>query len=1766
MRPRPITFASAAPLVLLWLVAYVTSGQADERTYSPVKRLAFRDPNINYFYEVTSYNVSSPREPQPLSVIRVFKTKLDDATLKPVGKNELVQTLTSFGPGLVDFDLHCLPSHCYLVTVTARPHENVDLYAWQRTQFDHQAQRSSYAIPSAVKLFRIHNGFYIAIAQQQLHLEPYKTELRQYQRGNNFKSKLIGCAVFKFRKGAESALKYHQYIKLPFQPFDVDKFESLSASRNLNGQQLRNHFVVFGEDLNGWPENSAQYASHLYKWSPIDDQFWPSRLTRSIKIIKPKGVYGPKIIQFPGEQLFINVSTPQALPPPPIIDPLAQISQCFSQLDRALAFRELMSRKLIDLSQTLWRAPQGTGMAFIAQTEVTAQVIVHGNVVVRGSFASSPHISVIQPGIVPIQNVTTYARGHSPALINDLLDRASNKLNHIQLKLAQAVSIFGGAVEINSPVRLFAPISANLVNFGHSGIYNSDVRINGLPFRQLEHELLAMRGHQDIANRVVFEGNVYADLLEIHSSINNMYYLRDALDVTTPRLQIIEAPALAFGQPPLAFQHLITNEVWLTPSTPVNDIVLADFITRAIPYEQIIYGNKHISHLTAISSFDVMGPGVLINDYDIAMLAENAIRLRAGGEQILEASQLTFAQAIRVKKLYIQGLINNQINVSTIIHDSVKRIDNQVQRIYGFKRFAAGLRIARLTTDGSINGVPIRNVFNLNHLPPYADYATNTIPAPITGNFAFTAPVTIGGELDARLVNGVDLSKFVVRRAPIAAYNVTGNLVHLPQIVRGHKIFLRPLRVLNGISMLDARADNITLIGPSLVNGYDVRVVHSNMQNMMLNPKEIFIDTLELEGNLNLGSLNGSVPILGGIGYCPIDAFRSRVVLAGDEQQVIDAPISVDSLFAYSASFEANAINDQFNIPEDFVLRMPYVSQFNNDSVNFQTVHGRKSFERIVIGHSDRHPVLPPPMLKQPFTAISPGSPALILGSIASLNNVTHDELLRFVASERHRNSTGETVFEEMRVFGNITARYVNGMRWPDDILLKSASGRRIGAPPSSALRRIYSPVYFVNASELNIVGQLTMRGPVQFDSNILNGVDLNVFARQSVTYGDKDIISLGRPLRNKVFAGGITVDEVRSGGRIDGIDFEEMRRRVVTINASPVKQLIVAPKTFLSDAQFEAPLSLRYINDWPVGDMLGRLQISQDNTVHIFGKKYISGALHINKNLLVKGRINGIDFVDLHARAISLSAAQNELRFNKTLTIEGDVFMDNLYIDERDGVIDGVKLQNLVRIDQLKRPVLNEVIVQRPSITQTGPPLYPMPANIPPGFNAIIPRSINLNGQVRDCSLSCTLTPKQAPAELRVLQRRSPVTLPDHLIEYDSEPTATHGMWAAHSNHTSPATRTTPPYALNQEVDLDPRPVTPAPRAADEAKHGISGRMRSLKNLSDRRPYAIEYETLNGAYGKRQLNAIGPLARHSNPMLNQRLNRLRENFVSIKLIGDARAHTGIVIGFIDAVTNDISALELNDEPTHSGHLPAQHNLTVLDMTDFQYNNAMNFHLSVGVSANPGYSPNITRVYSSIGGQQQYEVTTLPVDSPRTAMFLQAHASRSLFLFISQNGAPQYGYQKCIRQVTAPMDLFAGRCDVGSYSSADNLWAPSIQGISYNANQVADTVHVYLLHLFVNSSSPRQPYFDLFQTLDLPAISAFEHFQYRNNIYALAISQSLGRIHLLMLRGFSGFQIVSYVDAPMIEHVKIVHRHHFEPLIVIYMTNGLHRVLESVII
>ena len=1693
--------------------------------YVPVKFLGFTDSNTSYFYKVVSFNVTQMTADSTIrSIIKVSRIKIDDRNLAS-GQPEFVQTI-KFHPTLVDFDLQCERAYCCLVALTSRSKRNIELFVWQRTQFDIQAVRDSFARPQAVKLFQINSGFYIAVAQEQLHISSSKL-FQDYEEQVRF----IGCAILKFTRGNEQHVKYHQFIRLPFNPNYIHYFKSINAnnvSANAIIRPSENHYIVFSVHPD-WTQSDPNQVNS-YMWSPLNDYFWPYRFPRGVEV-PPRPIQGPTntLIKLPGEIPKANLTQPS--------DYIGPVESCFYQLQRLLADRELHAKKLIDSSRSIWQANQAEAFSRnLMLTNISSRVYVHGNVIVRGSLIESPQMSLIggRPAQIPHHllrdEISQLVDSHSPAIVENKIRQAQAKLTIVRNKLAQAVPAnLPGPSNFNSQVRFLGSVFADSIIFG--GVANSDVRLNGIPFRQLEHELVTLNGAQDIGAKVRFTGKVTADLLEIHGLVNDFHYMRDAIDIANGRIQVIDTDELSYGQPNAAsldFASIGTPGVILAPNSSINGIQLHDFITRD-NRTQVIYGKKTFNHLS-MAKLDLAHSNVLLNGVNISHLVTHAIRLRNPDgnhlHQALTGNHIHFAKRIHANRLKVNGIINNYINLSSLIFDSVKTSDVGIQKISGHKNFLNGLSVARLTTDGAINGIQVNEIFNLNALPPLSDYiryANSSLLANqvhIHGDFVLNAPVTIHGNLNSALVNGVDITKRAIRRGAINYQNNASQ----PQIVHGRKVFTRALRVVDKVRLMDNQLMSaLNLNAPEIrypsINDRDLRLINQGLERQRQRPPLIYIDNLDIDGNLNLphywNATGPSRVTLGNYSTCPLDVIRSRLVLAGHEEQLLDVPIRVNTLRARSVQLNDRALNG-LSFPNDFVLRS---SSFHPQLI--QPVYGRKTFDHLVITPSSSRPglyqnkgnqIIPPPL--EQFRRVS-------IDRSTSINGVNYGELQTFLGHEQRHNSTGEKFFNTLNVHGNLRATRINGYYWPDDILLKSASSH---PGPTGFHKRLYSPLVFLNSSDLHVINQLVLRGPIHLDGR-MNGINLTEFAQQSATYGDKDLLSVSRPIRNKVFLGGLSVrSEMRSHGFIDGVNFEEMKNRVVKVGPSGGVVHIVGPKMFLSDVTFQGPISMMYLNDVPINHYLQNIQFQPDGaTISVRGKKTISGTLRISKNLFVRGLINKINFADFKARAISLSPNVNELQFNKTLTVEGDAFIDNLLIDERNGTIDGVRLTNMLPIGNSAK---DELILISPRISPTN--------------NSYDP--VTIHGSIQDCQITCTLQPTNmqntmirpySPVEVSATlhaQQHRPQMLPPgpvfahQIVSYPPRPILYHGQNITFM-------RTTPPYAI-------PSAFHPRPPLESSVRGFNHLHLTQVPNEAARVPVSITYEQNM------------PIKKYTPPRTSQivveQIEALRKQIVTFNLV-KLSTSSGLVVGFIDAGSNDISGLQLpEEEAPHSDHVNYPKSFQLLDQTDFPFMPTI-YHLSVGVTSDHRGS-NFTKVLTSLGGSPLQQLSVLPIASPNSAMFLKA--ADTLFLLISQDHTDYAGDQ--------------ARCP------AEMSRLPSLTSnfYEYRKSTLLESggIHVYLFHVFKNSSSLRSAYFDLYQTIDLPTIDSFDRFSYGSLHYALAVSRQAGRVYLLVLRGYSGFQVVSYIDAPSIDYVKVIYTVNQRPMLVINQSDGLYRLMESVVI
>lgn len=1719
-------------IYLLSLLSLVVLASAIDPQYVQSKVAGFIDSNIGYSYQVRAYNVTSmTTDAVHRSIIRVTKAKIINQGAS--GAPEIIQTLP-FHSTLVDFGLLCEPSHCYLVTITSRSRQNVELYAWKRTQFDLLKRMDSFARPHAVKLFKIQSSFYIAIAQHQIHLTPQR--LIQDQEGS---SRFIGCAILKFTRGHEPAASYHQFIRLPFDPLFVSFFTSFNSNNitSISSNRLtENHYLVFSAEPN-WPETPLSYT---FLWSSLDDYFWPYKLPQGVVVgPTPSGAQypilrfeQPPVSNFPQQKQNFT----QQLP---FQDRIGPAELCFSQLQRLLNERELQGRQLIESTKSIWRLNQ-PAQDYIGLTNISAPVIVRGNVIVRGSLIESPQISLIGGGdeTITINQIESRVDAYSPNIIEGKLRQATYKLRHVREKLSRAVTLSstttiesnatfdGSLTQFNGPVRFFGPIRADKVIFSN-GIANSKVKLNGIQFDQLENELVSLRGNQVIPALVKFTGRVTADLLEIDGEINDAYFLKDAFDTHSKFLQVFKwTPTGLTRPPPFEFEYLYTPELGLSHNATFNDIRLGDMITRD-NRTQMIVGRKVFKQLT-MRKLSLAYPNTPLNGYNIGEIAVNSIHLRnpTNQVQVFNGRQLIFSKPIRVKRLFINGMINRHINISSLLYDSVKTFEAGPQLISGYKRFTNGLTIRHLTTEGAINGVLIRDMFNLNPTPPVADYLrySNQLlieHPPITAPFVFAAPVFAEGRMNVGLLNGINITAGAVRRRippplPFNPINIS-MFNEPPQLIFGRKVFARSLHVERLRMLVPQELAEFNQSYP-LVNGLDLRIIQAGLMRQRNNPPLVHIHNLVIDGNLNLPTNpNGSGPsrfTFGNHYVCPLDVIRTKLISRGAEEQLITVPVRVNSLRGRSILLDPNGLNG-YSFPDDFVLKSSPIQL----GVLDQPVLGHKTFDQLrftpPIG-----PHLVDNRIGPKFIIDVPGSglrPNIVFGHQSSVNNISFDELQTFIMHERQKNSTGETVLQSLTVYGQIRAKKINGHFWPEDILLKSI-GARSGPAPPHLHRRIYSPLVFTEGVNLNVENQLVLRGPIHL-SGKLNQVNLTEFAYRSVTIGDKEMWMAGRPLSNKNFVGGITVTgDMRSQGLIDGVDFEQMKNRVVTITPGPMPSQIVSHKVFMSDVVFRAPLRVSYLNDFPVDRYLSRARVHDGGIIKLYGKKTITGTLKINRNLLVMGLINGIDFADLRARAISLSPTSSQIDFNKTLTIEGDAFMDNLWIDEKDGMLDGVRLGNLLPIQGVpsREYVIKEPVLSKRNITQ----------------------GLELKGLVLDCNIACSLNyrtlnmtsfqppPQQPPYPSIPREPLRPFYVPQSDAPYPPRLIQINGKNSTYM-------RTTPPYSNVYQS------YSPPPTKRHISRPNLSN--RNYQELALRRPMAIHYEkpVATGSYNT-------TTARSS--LVEQQLILLRKEIVSLNLI-ESVVRNNLVVGFIDAPTISVGSLIWTEERDIGSSHSNMASFLELDQVDFPFKPSV-YHLSVGVSTNT-YGANETKVISAVGYKDWRVLSTLPIDSPNSALFLKITDQQTLFLLVSQD-------------YTSPVNRNQGpQCPRNINYQPTSI---AEYGFRMNTDHRMGGIHVYLFHPLEKSSSLEGAFFDLFQTIDLPAVDSFETFHFRGSTYALAASRATHKVHLLLLRGYSGFQVVSSFRASMLERIKVAHALDGRPVLVIYLSNGSHMVMESVII
>lgn len=181
------------------------------------------------------------------------------------------------------------------------------------------------------------------------------------------------------------------------------------------------------------------------------------------------------------------------------------------------------------------------------------------------------------------------------------------------------------------------------------------------------------------------------------------------------------------------------------------------------------------------------------------------------------------------KQLQLGGHMNS-INVSRLFTTTV--MTDRTQAITGRKHFLGRIRFTGpLTLRAGLNGVPVPEGYHLTH--------TDEV---ITGETYFTKRVHVNQNLNARLVNHVNLTQFV------------NNLIYV-QPVKSIPRSQLPMDATSVVTFEDGvYIKNLTI--RNRINDIKVEdLLHQN-SNVQVNGYKIFQKPIRINGNLQLGTVN----------------------------------------------------------------------------------------------------------------------------------------------------------------------------------------------------------------------------------------------------------------------------------------------------------------------------------------------------------------------------------------------------------------------------------------------------------------------------------------------------------------------------------------------------------------------------------------------------------------------------------------------------------------------------------------------------------------------------------------------------------------------------------------------------------------------------------------------------------------------------------------------------------------------------------------------
>lgn len=584
---------------------------------------------------------------------------------------------------------------------------------------------------------------------------------------------------------------------------------------------------------------------------------------------------------------------------------------------------------------------------------------------------------------------------------------------------------------------------------------------------------------------------------------------------------------------------------------------------------------------------------------------------------------------VKAPSIRVSGNVNDY-QIDSLVNRAVRLNSPKPQVLTGSITFETPIHVDSLNVAGYIN-----NRINVSRMMAHGVTRSNSRQV-ITGTTTFAGRVEVKGSVTVSgLINDLDFANDIVS-------------INRPENITTPIIFRSPV-IVNGA------------LETGTVNGIDLSVEalrRSSINPQVITARKGFLQGLNVKGNITMApgstidevdpsdlamrlvksrdvtlngplifdslSINGTVIARKGINGHMISDLPNKVWFKSLNQTIQANSVSTSTHVMFK-SLSANEVN-RMKLPEQFVLKNSPVTQ---------TITGHKSFVGDVI-------------LTGPGISTNPQ---------VKMNGLDINEFSRRFVSRLNASTIADIkYFNELHVTGNIYCTRVNRLDLKKDVMISSLN------------QTVNSPIVFTAPTVQ--VDQIHVQGDVGV-TNTVNNVRLADWVKNVVTV---DSIR-DRPLQYKDFDN-LQTNSLELHGRINGIDFDDFARRVVTLR-SP--QVITASQNFLGNVHFASNVHVDYLNGFNYTDHIRRV-VTADRESVITGRKIIKGNLIIQgRDLIVRGLVNRVNLTDLAKNAFSLTKSNV---MTAPLTVMGDVRMNDLVLSPS-SLVDGIRLDDLVYLDQ---------------------------------------------------------------------------------------------------------------------------------------------------------------------------------------------------------------------------------------------------------------------------------------------------------------------------------------------------------------------------------------------------------------------------------------------------------------------------------------------------